>query len=41
LAVAVEPAGDGIKESSNRQRLSARKNYLEVIFEVSRRIEAA
>jgi hypothetical protein len=41
LAVAVEAAGGGIKESSNRQRLSARENYLEVIVEVFRRIEAA
>jgi len=41
LAGAVEAAGDGIKESLNRQRLSARKNYPKVIVEVFRRIEAA
>jgi hypothetical protein len=40
LAGAVETAGDGIKESLNRQRLSARKNYLKVIVEVFRSIEA-
>jgi hypothetical protein len=40
LAVAVEPAGDGIKESLNRQRLSARKNYPKVIVEVFRRIRS-